>query len=95
MEWIKCGDKLPDLYTYVLVLADNQGTDEPKPISIAKLTSYSLGSEFYICDWEFSNHIPVMPNYGAWHDMDYTMNSDHVTHWMPLPKPPQLDFAMN
>jgi len=79
MEWISVKDKLPELYDFVLVFADNQGTNEPKPFSIARWESEK---------WEFINHSPLMPNYGAYMEMEYNMDSEDVTHWMPLPQPP-------
>jgi len=82
MEWIECSDRLPDFYNNVLVFANNKGTGEPKPYSIAMYTGDN---------WDFINHSPPMPNYGAWQDIGYTMVSDDVTHWMSLPKPPKDD----
>lgn len=80
MGWINAKDRLPDLYNFVLVFANNQGTDEPKPFSIARWN----GTE-----WEFINHDILMPNYGAWMDIEYDMDSDDITHWMPLPEAPK------
>lgn len=79
-DWIKCTDRLPDIYDFVLVFADNQGTNEPKPFSIARHNDDK---------WEFINHTAPMPNYGAYMDMEYNMDSDDVTHWMPLPEFPK------
>jgi len=81
MNWIKCRDKLPDLYVFVLVLADNQGTGEPKPISIARLDDDK--------NWEFCNKAPCMPNYGAWMDIEYPLDQDDITHWTKLPAVPK------
>ncbi len=81
-EWIKVENRFPDLYNNVLVFANNKGTGEPKPYSIAMW----IGDK-----WEFINHSPGFPNYGAWQDMGYTMHSEHVTHWMPLPDLPKVD----
>ncbi len=81
MEWISVKDLEPELYTFVLVFANNQGTNEPKPIAIARIDARGK--------WNFSNHSPVFPNYGAWQEIEYNMDSDDVTHWMPLPEPPE------
>ncbi len=81
MQWIKCSERLPELYDFVLVFADNKGTGEPRPFSIARRNSSD--------NWEFINNDNVMPNYGSWMDIEYPMDSDDVTHWMPLPQPPK------
>ena len=81
MEWIKCSEKLPELYAYVLVLADNKGTGEPKPISIAMLDNEN--------NWDFVNHTKTMSNYGVWMDIEYVMDEEDITHWMLLPKLPK------
>lgn len=80
-NWLKCTVSMPEIYDYVLVFADNKGTGEPRPISIARL--YDQGK------WEFCNKAPVMPNYGAYMDMEYPMDVDDITHWMPLPPKPE------
>jgi len=77
-EWINIKIKLPDLYEYVLVLANNQGTDEPKPISIARIETYNG-------NWKFFNHSPCMPDFGVYMDIEYDIDSEKITHWMPLP----------
>jgi hypothetical protein len=80
MEWIKVTDYLPELFDYVLVYAKFKGTNEPCPISIARYNEK---------EWEFVNSSPWMPNYGAYMDIEYPMDHDDITHWMPLPKPPK------
>jgi Protein of unknown function (DUF551) len=79
-NWIKCNDKFPDPYVFVLVFANNKGTGESKAFSIARWDGNK---------WKFINHSPPMPNYGAWLDIEYNMDSEHVTHWMRLPKTPE------
>lgn len=79
-KWISLKDRLPEIYDFVLVYANNKGTGEPKPMSIARWNNSK---------WEFINHSPPMPNYGAWMDIEYNMDYDDITHWMPLPKPPK------
>ncbi len=80
-QWICVEDRLPELYDYVLVFADNQGTNEPKPISIARMYNEEK--------WEFIAQSPCMPNYGAYMDIEYDIDSDNITHWMPLPSLPK------
>ena len=81
MNWINVKDRLPDVYDFVLVLADNQGTGEPKPINIARLDNHK--------NWEFCNKAPGMPHYGAYMDIEYPMDIDHITHWAELPALPK------
>ena len=79
MKWISVKDRLPDAYTFVLVCANFQGTGEPKPINI---------SRFALTKWEFlSGHEEV----GAWSDIEYGMDINDITHWMPLPKSPEKE----
>ncbi len=80
-EWISVKDRFPEKYDFVLVFANNKGTNEPKPISIARIND--------VFEWEFCNHRSPMPNYGAYMDIEYDMDSDDITHWMLLPKPPK------
>lgn len=84
MEWVKCSDRLPAMYEYVLVFADNKGTDEPKTYSIAR---YVKNGNYET--WEFINHSGRDYSYGVYLDIEYVMSSDNVTHWMPLPIPPK------
>lgn len=77
MEWISVEDGLPKLYDFVLVLAYNKSTGEPRPIAIARLVSeYSI--------WDMLGNLEV----GAYQDIEYAMDRYDITHWMPLPKPP-------
>ena len=80
-KWISVKDRLPELYNFVLVLANFQGTGEPKPCCIARLEEDKK--------WDFSNHIHLYPNYGAWQDIEYEICSDDITHWMTLPEIPK------
>ena len=80
MKWISIKERLPDTYNYVIVFADNQGTNEPKPYSIAMWEGDK---------WHFINHNDLFPNYGACLDIGYNMDSDDVTHWMLLPAGPK------
>ncbi len=78
MEWISVKDRLPELYDFVLVLADNPGTNEPKPIAISRLK---------MCGWEFL-HTNDMWTHGVYMDITYNIDLDDITHWMHLPSPP-------
>ena len=78
MQWISVEDRLPDLYEFVLVLADNPRTNEPKPVAIARIVS-----EHEI--WDLLGYLEV----GAYRDIEYSMSRFDITHWMPLPEPPK------
>ena len=80
--WIDCNSQLPEIYDFVLVCANNKGTGEPKPISIARLDNSKT--------WEFCNEDPYSTYcQGAYMDIEYCMLINDITHWMPLPKPPK------
>ncbi len=79
-KWISVKDRKPQLYDFVFVLADNHGTGEPKPISIARLFDNDNGDK-----WDFLGNLKV----GAYMDIEYDMESEDITHWMRLPKPPE------
>jgi hypothetical protein len=81
MIWKECKNEFPCIYDFVLVCTKNKGTNEPKPISIARIDANN--------QWEFCNEEPCMPCYGAYMDIEYPMNIDEITHWMPLPNPPK------
>ncbi len=81
-KWISVKERLPDFYDYVLVLADNPGTNEPKPISIARVR---IQDE----KWEFCEGKDPEWVYGAYMDIEYSIEKNDITHWMPLPQPPK------
>lgn len=74
-EWIKCSENLPESGEPVLIRLDNG--------------VHQVGALF----WDE----PVQPEetfepYRYWDDQDNDgsgWNSDRITHWMPLPDPPQ------
>lgn len=78
MEWISIEDRLPYLYDFVLVCANYKGTNEPKPIAIARIVD-DCG-----CIWDLLGFLEV----GAYMDIEYGIDRYCITHWMPLPKPP-------
>lgn len=75
--WISVKDKLPEMYEYVLVFAQMPGTNEPCPISIARYDSKK---------WEFFND--DSNNACACGDLTWNIESEEITHWMPLPRIP-------
>lgn len=77
MQWISVQDKLPELYDFVLVFAHNKGTNEPKPISIARIINKQN-------TWDMLGNLEE----GAYQDIEYSMDTTDITHWMPLPEEP-------
>lgn len=79
-KWISVKHRLPEPYTYVIVLANNPGTGEPKPIQFARIKKERV--------FEFCNSLNDEGDYGVWIDISYFMESKDITHWMPLPDLP-------
>jgi hypothetical protein len=86
-EWIKCSERMPELYDFVLVCANFQGTGKTKPIQIARRTFYN-NEDSKIEYWDFCGWICSEID-GACMDLVYPMARNDITHWLPLPKPPQ------
>lgn len=80
MEWIRVKDRLPEIYDFVLVFSNNPGTNEPRPIAIARYNSEN---------WEFLGHSGLDWACGAYQDIEYHIDGLDITHWMPLPEPPK------
>ena len=73
MEWISVKDHFPQPYDYVLVYA---GDGSPCPIGIARYDE---------TEWQ-----PLDSFIGAcFGDVGFEYDSEDITHWMPLPNPPQ------
>lgn len=81
MEWIKCSEKMPDLYQWVLVCNSPKGTGEPRSINIWRWDGN---------DWDC---IDTSWNSPTFSDIIYSMFTDEITHWMPLPLPPIQDLS--
>ena len=77
MNWIKCSERMPDLYQWVLVTDSPKGTGEPRCINIWRWDGI---------DWDMLSLDADSPTYS---DIIYYMYTDEVTHWMPLPLPPE------
>lgn len=84
-KWIDIKERLPEIYDFVLVCANFQGTGEPKPIQIARIVIM----ENHSLQWHFLNEAPAVGAQGAWMDLYYPIDTEDITHWMPLPKPPE------
>jgi hypothetical protein len=66
VSWIKCSDRIPDLYKRVLVNIKDVG------IAIAHYTE-----DMCVCDFLITS-------------VDqHTLGLKKITHWMPLPEPPE------
>lgn len=75
-EWISVKDRLPNEWTFVLVYCKMPGTNEPCPISIAMLEDK---------EWDILGDNAAC----ACGDLLWGIDSDDITHWMPLPEPPK------
>ena len=82
MKWIKCSERMPEIYQFVLVCDSPQGHGEPRCISIFR----NNGNR-----WECPSDDPYDETLCAatFSDMEYVIDIRKLTHWMPLPKPPQ------
>lgn len=80
MKWIDVKDKLPEIYDYVLVFCDSKGTCEPKPIALARLEDKINWA--FLCEYEDGIGM------GVYMDLEWQSLKEDITHWMPLPKPP-------
>lgn len=78
-NWISVKNKLPESFEYILVCALNSGTYEPGYISIAR---YCEGH------WEMLSN-DAENNAVASGDFAWFIIAEEITHWMPLPKPPE------
>lgn len=73
MNWINIKDKLPPIGQNVIVYVPN-GAWGPRVKALARFIRYEGAKEYY---WD--NH------YGG----NNTHVQEAVTHWMPLPEPPE------
>jgi hypothetical protein len=87
MEWISIKDRLPDIYDFALVFANNQGINEPKPVSIARLLPDLLTWQFMAQEEDEDGSA-----FGVYQDIEWEIDSKDITHWMPLPKFPVSQY---
>lgn len=74
--WIKCNDKMPEPYTFVLVFCQTL-TEQPSSYSLARYNNYGGF-------WEIIGN-----GEAVWSDLFWGINDDkEITHWMELPTPP-------
>jgi hypothetical protein len=79
-EWISVKDRLPEDYTFVLVYSHMPGESEPCPITIARWNTEEWET---LCNENQNNAC-------ASGDLFRSTESEEITHWMPLPKPPVI-----
>ncbi len=84
MEWISVRDRLPEPYDFVLVFATTKGTNEPRPISLARLL---LGG----VNWQFLYQYKDGSGAGVYQDLEWHIECEEITHWMPLPRAPEVN----
>lgn len=85
MHWISVEHELPDEYQFVLVYAITKDVNEPNSMAIARLIS-----SFKENDWDILSKYPDRSGIGACEDLEWPINENEITHWMPLPNPPTI-----
>lgn len=76
MEWIKCSDQMPTRQTPVLISSHKRSEPETRIICTAEWWTI-YGEVCWVC--------VGADGYECENDFD----SDGITHWMPLPEPPE------
>lgn len=82
-EWVRVEDRLPYSYQYVLVCQIGSPGGYPSPVSIARKPDEENEWEFLSCNDDGSG-------VGAFADIEWPLEVFEITHWMPLPHPPEL-----
>ncbi len=77
-RWISVKEMMPEIYFFVLVYSKIPGNSEPCPITIARWEGERWET---LCNEDENNAC-------ASGDLFWATESDEITHWMPLPKPP-------
>ncbi len=77
-KWINTQDRFPNEYIFVLVY-EFRSKDEPCPISIARWEGDCWNGLGENCD-ETNSY---------WSDLFTAIDWSKITHWMPLPQPPE------
>jgi len=71
MNWIKCGEKLPQIGERVLVYSSVTGVTD-----IAHLVECTINHTYHTLAWKRD-----------WNPDVFYLEQNYFTHWIPLPKP--------
>ena len=86
MNWISVKHRLPDPYQWVLVCNSPKGTDEPRSIDIFRWDGKK---------WDYIDNCIGTHYSPTFSDIEYYLDPDDITYWMPLPDAPKDEGVAN
>lgn len=90
MEWISVSDRLPEPGKIVLVhqVYSWQQFEDGAAMTVGRLRPTENGRVSY---WEFQYYRPDFRDGTVLDNGIICPGSEYITHWMPLPEPPEED----